>query len=210
MPKSTPTKNQEALPAEREPVVLRFAPLLSRLSKDDYFRFCQANELWLLELSKEGDLIVWPLQGADISRRNAKLTGLFGEWSEADGTGIGFGSCTGFTLPNGAVRAPDLSWLKKERWQALTKKEREQFAPLCPDFVVELRSYTDPLKWLQAKMEEYLENGALLGWLIDPIKRKVYIYRPHQSVECLKNPQELSGENVLPGLMLPVTRLWED
>ena len=210
MPIHTEYEDHDALPDERNPVVLRFAPILKRISADDYFRFCEVNERWLLELSKEGDVIVWPLHGADISHRNAKLTGMFGMWAEADGAGLGFAYGTGFILPNGAVRAPDLSWLKKERWQALTKKERQQFPPLCPDFVVEMRSYTDPLKLLQAKMEEYLENGARLGWLIDPIKRKVYIYRPNQSVECLENPAELSGENVLPGLMLPVTRLWED
>ena len=205
-----PVQEDDALPTEVEPVVLRFAPILQRLQDDDFFLFCQLNEQWKLELSKEGDLIIMMPSGGETGRRNAKLTRLLGNWAEADGTGECFDSSTGFILPNGAERAPDAAWVKKERWEALTKIERRRFAPLCPDFVIELRSYTDRLKPLQTKMEEYLENGAQLGWLIDPIKHKVYIYRPNRSVECLERPAELSGENVLPGFVLPVARLWQD
>jgi Uma2 family endonuclease len=114
----------------------------------------------------------------------------------------------GFTLPNGAVRSPDVSWIRKERWEALTEREQKSFAPICPDFVVELRSKTDSLKTLQGKLEEYIENGAQLGWLIDPLKKKVYVYRPSVAVEVLDNPQNVSGEPLLRGFVLDVQKLW--
>ena len=113
---------------------------------------------------------------------NFDLTGLFRNWVHADGTGVGFDSSTGFTLPNGAKRSPDLAWVKRSRWESLTQQQREVFPPLCPDFVVELRSRSDALEDLQAKMREYLDNGAQLGWLIDPVDRKVYVYRPQTPV----------------------------
>jgi Uma2 family endonuclease len=148
--------------------------------------------------------------GGRTGRRNYKLNGLFFVWAEADGTGEGFDSSTGFILPNGAERSPDLAWAKKERWAALSSRQQEKFIPLCPDFVVELRSRTDRLKPLQAKMAEYIENGAQLGWLIDPYKRKVYVYRPGVPVERLDNPPTVSGESLLPGFVLPVAQLWEE
>lgn len=202
--------DDDALPEEADPVVLDFAPILPRLRGDDFFRFCQANERWVLELTKEGKLIIMMPVGSESGRRNAQLTRLFGNWAEEDGTGVCFDSSTGFILPNGAERSPDLAWVRNKRWTALSKRKREKFAPLCPDFVVELRSYTDRLKTLQAKMEEYLENGAQLGWLIDPYKRKVYVYRPDTPMERLDQPEKVSGEPVLPGFVLPVARLWQD
>ncbi|MBI1766680.1 MAG: Uma2 family endonuclease [Acidobacteria bacterium] len=201
--------DDDALPDETDPVVLHFAPILRRLRGDDFFRFCQANDRWRLELSKEGDLIIMMAAGSNTGRRNAKLTTLFGIWAAEDGTGEYFDSSAGFTLPNGAERSPDLSWVKKERWEALSQKQREKFAPLCPDFVVELRSGTDRLKPLQAKLEEYIENGAQLGWLIDPYKRKVYVYRPGTPVERFDEPETISGEPLLPGFVLPVAQLWQ-
>jgi Uma2 family endonuclease len=203
-------QNNDVLPTEVEPVVLRFAPILRRLQGDDFFRFCQLNEQWKFELSKEGDLIVMMPSGGETGRRNAKLSRLLGNWAEEDGTGECFDSSTGFILPNGAERSPDAAWISKDRWAALSNKQQEQFVPLCPDFVIELRSRTDRLKPLQAKMTEYLENGAQLGWLIDPYKHKVYIYRPNQLVECLESPSELNGENILPGFVLSVARLWQN
>jgi Uma2 family endonuclease len=139
---------------------------------------------------------------------NFELTGLFGHWVYADGTGVGFDSSTGFTLPNGATRSPDLAWVKRERWEALTPKQRQQFPPWCPDFVLELRSPSDALVTVQAKMQEYLDNGARLGWLIDPIEKRVSIYRPQAPVECLDNPQTISGDPVLPGFVLELGRVW--
>lgn len=202
--------DDDALPEEADPVVLDFVPILPRLRGDDFFRFCQANDRWVLELTKEGKLIIMMPAGGESGRRNFKLSGIFYSWVEENGTGEGFDSSTGFILPNGAERAPGLAWVKKERWEALTRKDREQFAPLCPDFVVEIRSYTDRLKTLQAKMEEYLENGAQLGWLIDPYKRKVYVYRPDAPMQRLDQPDRVSGDPVLPGFVLPVAKLWQD
>ena len=141
--------------------------------------------------------------------RNFELTASFGAWVKQDGTGKGFNSSTGFTLPNGAKRSPDLSWMRIERWIALPTSERNRFAAVCPDFVVELRSKTDSLKTLQSKMDEYIENGAQLGWLIDPIKKRIHIYRPDASVEVLDNPQTVSGEPLLRGFTLDMQSIWE-
>ena len=123
------------------------------------------------------------------------------DWAKKDGTGISFDSSTGFRLPNGAIRSPDASWVKPERWQTLTLEQRRGFAPLCPDFVLELRSATDQLSALQAKMQEYIDNGARLGWLIDPSERRVYIYRPGLPMEQQNDPSTLSGDPVLPGFV---------
>ncbi len=203
-------EDDDTLPEEVDPVVLHFAPILKRLRGADFLRFSRANEPLRLELSKEGDLIIMMAAGANSGRRNANLTRLFGNWAVGDGTGEYFDSSTGFTLPNGAERSPDLAWIKKERWAALSIKQREKFAPLCPDFVVELRSRTDRLKPLQAKMQEYLENGAQLGWLIDPYKRRVYVYRPDAPMQRLDQPENVSGEPLLPGFVLPVAQLWQE
>jgi len=191
------------------PVVLRFAPILRRISDDDFFNFCVINERWKLELTKDGDLVIMMPAGGETGRRNFKLIGAFSMWVEADGSGEGFDSNTGFVLPNGAERSPDMAWVKKERWEALSREQREKFVPLCPDFVVELRSPTDRLKPLRKKMGEYLENGAQLGWLIDPRKKKVYVYRPGVPVEELNEPETLSGEPLLRGFVLPVAKLWQ-
>ncbi len=131
-------------------------------------------------------------------------------WIEEEGgNGEAFDSSTGFELPNGANRSPDASWVSQARWDALTPEQRQGFAPLCPDFVVELRSKNDPLKDLRAKMEEYRENGAKLGWLINPKNKQVEIYRSGQEVEALGNPNQLSGETVLPGFSLNLKRVWD-
>jgi Uma2 family endonuclease len=126
----------------------------------------------------------------------------------AHGTGIGFDSSTGFTLPNGAKRSPDVAWVRRERWEALSEEERDRFPPLCPDFVIELRSRSDPLTPLQEKMAEYIANGAQLGWLIDPGERRLYIYRPEVTPECLEQPEQVSGEPLLPGFELDLREIW--
>ena len=149
-----------------------------------------------------------PPTGSETGRRNSTLTQRLANWAETDGTGIVFDSSTLFTLPNGAKRSPDVSWVKKERWGVLTREQREGFAPLCPDFVVELRSRTDRLLDLQDKLQEYINNGARLGWLIDPLDKRVYVYRPGQLVETLDDPATLSGGLVLPGFVLQVQELW--
>ncbi len=149
-----------------------------------------------------------PPTSTETGGRNFDLTVNFGIWAKQDGTGKGFDSSTGFTLPNGAKRSPDLAWVLYERWNALTEKDRKRFAPLCPDFVVELRSESDSIAALQEKLEEYIENGAQLGWLIDPFERKVYVYRPAARVETLDDPQFVSGEPLLKGFTLNVQELW--
>jgi Uma2 family endonuclease len=180
-----------------------------KMSGDEFYDFCMRHEDLNLELSSEGDLIVVPPTGGKTGIRNSKLNFRFGLWAEKDGTGETFDSSSMFSLPNGAKRSPDLCWIKKERWEALSEKEQEKFSPICPDFVVELRSPSDSLKRLQKKMEEYVENGAQLGWLLDPSTRKVYVYRPGAEVEALEDPEAVSGEPLLRGFTLDVRALWE-
>lgn len=193
---------------ESQALILHLGPLLQKMSDHEFFEFCQLNSDWRIELTSKGDLIIMPPTGGGTGRRNFTLTVLFGRWVEADGTGIGFDSSTGFTLPNGAKRSPDVAWVQRSRWEALTQEEQEEFPPICPDFVVELRSRSDALATLQAKMQEYIANGAQLGWLFDPQGKQVYIYRPGADVQCLEDPATLSGEPVLPGFTLDVQRLW--
>jgi Uma2 family endonuclease len=192
---------------EIPPVVLRLAPVID-MSDEQFFELCHLNRDLRLERTSQGDLVIMPPTGSETGRMNFKLTQVFGNWVDVDGTGVGFDSSTGFTLPNGAKRSPDLAWVKRSRWEALTPEQRKVFAPLCPDFVLELRSPSDALEYVQAKMQEYLDNGAQLGLLIDPIEQRVYIYRPQAPVECLDNPQAISGEPVLPGFMLELGRVW--
>jgi len=194
---------------EIEPLVLRFGPWLKRMSDREFYEFCQLNEEWRIEMSSDGELIIMAPTGGESGRRNFTLTGLFFAWVETDGTGVGFDSSTMFTLPNGAKRSPDAAWIRKSRWDALTAEEKDEFSPICPDFVIELRSPTDRLKRLQAKMEEYIANGTQLGWLIDPLEKKVYIYRSETEVELLDQPETVSGEPLLAGFNLPAARLWE-
>ncbi len=168
-----------------------------------------ANRDLRLERTAQGELIVNPPTGGESGARNLSITGQLNRWyEEHEELGEAFDSSTGFRLPNGSDRSPDASWVSRERWEALTPKQRKGFVPLCPDFVVELRSESDSLTKLQAKMQEYIDNGARLGWLIDPLNRKVEIYRRGVAVEVLENPSDLSGEDVLPGFVLNLRRVW--
>ena len=155
-----------------------------------------------IELTREGEIILMPPTFTKTGIQNAKLSGRLLIWNEATGSGETFDSSTLFLLPNGAKRSPDAAWVEKSRWEALTEDEQEGIAPICPDFVSELRSRTDRLSTLQKKMREYRDNGAKLGWLIDPVSRRVEVYRPGQEVEILDNPASVSGEPVLPGFTL--------
>ncbi|MBW4568678.1 MAG: Uma2 family endonuclease [Tolypothrix carrinoi HA7290-LM1] len=175
------------------------------LTDEQYFQLCQNNRDYRFELTAEGELLIMPPTGSDTGRRNVKITTQLDIWNSQNNLGEVFDSSTGFTLPNGAKRSPDASWVKIERWNALTPEQQESFAPICPDFVIELRSRTDSLKELQEKMQEYIDNGASLGWLIDRKNKRVEIYRPGKDVEILENPASLSGEDVLPGFVLDLT-----
>ncbi|MBZ8178804.1 Uma2 family endonuclease [Oscillatoria salina IIICB1] len=179
------------------------------VTQEQFATLAAANRDLRLERTAPGELIVNPPTGWETGERNCNISGeLYLWWRNSDETGKAFDSSTGFTLPNGAIRSPDASWISRERWEALTAEEKGTFANICPDFVVELRSSSDRLATLQAKMREYLDNGARLGWLIDPQQRQVEIYRLGLAVEVLENPAELSGEDVLPGFVLNLRRVW--
>ena len=195
-------------PREAHSFVIHFGPVLQKLNDEDFFEFCRLNSAWRIERTKEGDVIFMAPTGSETGARNFDLIGSFYNWVRTDGTGKGFDSSTGFTLPNGAVRSPDLAWVRLPRWTALSAVERRQFSPLCPDFVVELRSESDQLDELQAKMQEYIDNGAQLGWLIDPLEKKVYVYSAAAQVECLNDPKTVSGDPLLPGFVLDLGALW--
>ena len=180
----------------------------AKLTEEQFMRLCQENPELRLELTAKGELVIMPPSGSKTGLRNSTLTLRLAGWAETDGTGVVFDSSTLFTLPNGAKRSPDASWVRRDRWDALTEEQQEGAAPLCPDFVVELRSPTDRLSDLQEKMQEYLDNGARLGWLIDPLDKRAYVYRPGQPVESLDNPTTLSGAPVVPGFVLNVHELW--
>ena len=170
-----------------------------RLTDDQFLRLCRDNDELRLELSAEGKLIIMPPAGGETGWRESKILQRLANWTEQDGTGICFSSNMGARLPNSAIRSPDASWMPLSRWKRLTREQQKKLAPMCPDFVVELRSPSDRLPALQKKMTEYIENGARLSWLLDPDRKCAYIYRTGKDAECLENPDYLSGEDVLPG-----------
>lgn len=173
-----------------------------RLGDGELLELCRKNPELRIERTAEGDLIVMTPAGGESSRRNALLVAGLVNWAVQDGTGEVYDSSGGFVLPNGAMRAPDAAWVLRGRLAELSRDQREGFLPLCPDFVVELRSPSDSLADLQAKMEEYLGNGARLGWLIDPTEKRVVVYRPDREPEVLERPLELSAAPELPGFVL--------
>lgn len=178
------------------------------MNHETFIQFCLANRDLRIERTANGEVIVMPPVFSDTGNRNLKIAQQLANWAEKDGKGETFDSSTGFTLPNGATRSPGASWIKLERWNTLSEEEKASFAPICPDFVIELRSASDTLKSLQDKMQEYMANGASLGWLIDRKNRKVYIYRPRQEPEVLENPETVSGHPVLPGFVLQMAKVW--
>jgi Uma2 family endonuclease len=170
---------------------------------DDFFNLCRANPELRLERTDDGVVEILTPTSGGAGARNAEITAQLVAWAKANGEGIAFDSSTGFRLPGGATRSPDASWVRRDRWTALTEREKErQFAPLCPDFVIELRSRSDKAASLQKKMRMFIAQGARLGWLIDPIVGRVEIHRPGRAVEILDQPTTLSGEDVLPGFTL--------
>lgn len=179
-----------------------------KFSDDEFWEFCRRNDKMRIEMTKEGDVMIMPPTGSETGDRNAEITMQLRIWAKNDKQGKSYDSSTGFKLPNGATVSPDASWALKERIEKFSAKEREKFLPLCPDFVLELRSAADSLKGAQKKMEEYIENGARLGWLVDPKAKKVHVYRPDEKAKVLDNPKTISGEDVLQNFELDLTEIW--
>ena len=197
--------NQEAKMA-RPPAIKRDTPVRLTLdvrsiglTDDQFFRLCSDNRDFGFEMTARGELIVMSPTNPETDRRNATVTTLLGIWARQDGTGVFFGSSAIFILPNGAKRSPDGAWIPKSRWNRFTTEEKEQFTQICPDFVIELRSPSDRLADVEEKMEEYIGNGAKLGWLLDPIENRATIYRPGHPPERIDTPTILGGDPVLPG-----------
>jgi Uma2 family endonuclease len=191
--------------------VLRLAPIV-QLTDCQLEMLSSLNDTLRIEKNAEGALEILPPANITTGNQNARITARVTIWAEEDGTGVAFDSNAGFTLPNGAVRSPDASWILQSRLAELTDEEKKRgFAHISPDFVIELRSSSDTLAGIQRKMEEYMENGVRLGWLIDPLDplRRVYVYRPDKSVEILEGPESLSGEPELPGFTLDLKPVWK-
>ncbi len=177
------------------------------LTDEQFYRLCTKNQDWQFERNAKGELIIMPPVGGVSGNREADLITEVNIWNRQTKLGKVFSSSTIFRLPNGGDRSPDVAWVKLERWENLTEEEQEKFPPICPDFVIELLSRTDSLKALQDKMQEYLDSGLKLGWLINPQDREVEIYRSNQSMELVKYPATLSGEVILPGFVLDLTEI---
>ncbi|MFB2937024.1 Uma2 family endonuclease [Aerosakkonemataceae cyanobacterium BLCC-F154] len=188
-------------------VKLNLNPVI-QLSGEQFYQLCRENPDLKLERNAKGELIIMPPTGGETGRKNANLNLQIGLWNQESQLGEVFDSSTGFTLPNKADRSPDVSWVEKSRWEALTPEQKEKFIPLCPDFLIELLSPSDNLKLAQEKMQEYIENGCRLGLLINRKSRQVEIYRSHQQTEILNSPDTVSCEEVLPGFVLNLQKIW--
>ncbi|MFM2063390.1 MAG: hypothetical protein RLZZ507_3060 [Cyanobacteriota bacterium] len=190
------------------PIVFQL-PSSVKMTDEQFFDFCQVNRNLRIERNKFGEISIMSPAGSETGNREINILGQLWVWSEKDGTGIAFSSSTGFKLCTGADRSPDASWIKLERWNTLTPEQQQKFAPICPDFIIELRSSSDNLQPLKEKMIEYMEEpGIQLGLLIDRKNRRVYIYRPGQTEECLENPETVNCEPILPGFVLNMAKIW--
>lgn len=197
-----------SIPSSGWPVVLQMSPIVD-LDDEQFFAFCQLNRDWRIERTAEGELVVMPPTGWQTGNYNIRVSAALLAWADQDGSGVATDSSTGFDLPNGATRSPDAAWVKRTRLATLTNEQKAKFLPLCPDFVIELRSPSDNLKTLQDKVQEYIDNGAQLGWLIDPVDRRVYVYRSGIMAECLENPATIIGDPELPGFVLDLAGIWD-
>ncbi|WP_414618912.1 Uma2 family endonuclease [Calothrix sp. CCY 0018] len=189
-------------------LTLQMPPEL-KFTDEEFEQIVQFNKELRLELTAEGKLIIMSPTGGETGNRNFDLIGQIWFWSRRNKLGKAFDSSTGFKLPNGATRSPDASWIKMERWDALTPQQRKKYLPLCPDFAVELVSESDDVEDTRKKMQEYIENGLRLGWLINPKDKQVEIYRAGKEVEVLNSPTSLSGEDVLEGFILDLEVIFE-
>ena len=189
------------------PILFRFAPAIE-IPDGKLFELCQLNRDYRIERTAKGALSIMTPTGGGTGWRNTELTAGLWAWAAKEGSGVVFDSSTGFTLSNGAMRSPDCSWVTRARLAGLAPDQKEKFLPLCPDFVIELRSPTDSLEILRKKMVEYLENGTLLGWLFNPACRTIEIYRPGRDPEYLTDPEKLSGDPELPDFSFDPKRIW--
>ncbi len=178
------------------------------MTDEQLFQLCQKNQDLRFERNAKGDLIIMSPTGGETGNRNLEIAADLVIWNRRKKLGVTFDSSTGFKLPNGATLSPDASWITTEKWNNLTSEERTKFLPLCPDFLIELMSPSDSLSETREKMQEYLENGMRLGWLINRKNRQVEVYRLGKEVEILDAPQTLFGEDVLPGFVLDVELIW--
>lgn len=183
-------------------------PAIAPMTHAQFYDFCLANRDLRIERTASGAVVIMPPAFADTGNRNIKIAQQLANWADQDGSGESFDSSAGFTLPNGATRSPDASWLRLDRWQTLTDEQKASFAPICPDFVIELRSASDTLTSLQDKLTEYMANGAVLGFLIDRKNRIVYLYHPNQEPSILDNPETVSGDPELSGFILQMAKIW--
>ena len=189
------------------PIVVHLQPVLN-LSDEQLYDFSRINRELRIERNTRGELIIMSPTGGDTGERNAEITTQLRLWAKRDGTGATFDSSTGFRLPNRAVRSPDAAWIPYARLDNLTAEQRKKFIPLCPDFVIELRSATDSLNDLQDKMQEFLDNGTQLGWLIDSEQQRVYVYQPDKPIHELNNLETISGDPLLSGFELDLREIW--
>jgi Uma2 family endonuclease len=187
------------------PVRLRFD---RPMTDEELMRFCAVNDDLRVEREPNGEILVMTPANIKTSSMNSRINRLLDEWAEADGRGIVSGPDGGYTLPDGSMRAPDAAWVANRRWQALSKEDQGRFAPICPDFVIELRSPSDNLADLQAKMEMWTANGAEVAWLIDPLEKAVTIYRPGEQPEVLAQPTSVQGTGPIAGFELVLARIW--
>jgi Uma2 family endonuclease len=181
---------------------------IAQITDDQFYQLCRQNPELKFERNAQGEITVMSPTGGETGNSNFEIATDFGIWNRRTKLGVCFDSSTCFKLPNGANRSPDVSWIKQERWDALTPEEKQKFPPIAPDFVLELMSPTDSLKDTQDKMQEYMDNQVKLGWLIDRKTRQVEIYRQEQEKEILECPTELSGEDILPDFVLNLQTIW--
>ena len=189
------------------PIVLRLSPVIE-MTEEQFDEFCALNDDIRIERTAYGELELMPPAYSDTGSKELDIAAELRSWARQDGGGVTFGPSAGFTLPNGAVRSPDAAWIPRSRLAELTPEQRSGFAHICPDFVIELRSRSDRLSVLRAKMDEYIENGARLGWLLDPLDRRVYVYRPNSEVGILENPESVAAEPELRGFTLSLEDVW--
>ena len=189
-------------------LTVQFAPAVE-MTEAQFFVFCQQNPTLQIERDMFGEVVFMSPTGGETGHRNLRLGRYIDTWAEKDGRGVAFDSSTGFVLPNGAIRSPDVAWVRREKLAALTAVQKQRFLPLCPNFVIELQSPSDDSDYLAAKLSEYIENGAQLGWLINPQEQSVTVYRPDQAPETHPNLAQLSGEPEMPGLTIDLQPIWK-